>query len=261
MTAPESDELMGKLQLTQEYLDSLAAQGNIKLNQLKVEKLFDQAKQDFADYITTLYKSGRYQHVLIAADFWRQIFDEGDYPVAMAQQVNASLEVISQVQTTVGVFNNNLAQNDVTAAADNLQEAYMLSPFSPAVLGVPLGSKKPILIFSRDLNKMRNMIEARDFTDLESILAEIKKTAPDFDDVKAMAIINGVKLESQLDLGKAKLAAQQGDLLAIQTSRTRHSIFLVQRTTKTNLLKNLTDWWPKTITGPSTTSRLPSLRP
>ena len=214
MTAPVSDQLLGKLQLTQEYLDSLMAQGKIKLNQLKVEKLFDQAKQDFADYITTLYKSGRYQHVLIAADFWRQIFDEGDYPVSMAQQVNASLEVIGQVNTTVGVFNNNLDQKDIAAAANNLQQAYILSNFSPAVLGVPLANKKPILAFSRDLNRMRNMIEARDFTDLESILAEIKQTAPDFDAVKAMSIINGVKLESQLNLGKAKLAAQQGDLKA-----------------------------------------------
>lgn len=212
MAAPVSDQLLGKLQLTQEYLDSLQAQGKIKLNELKVDKLFDQAKQDFADYITTLYKSGRYQHVLIAADFWRQIFDEGDYPVAMAQQVNASLEVIGQVETTIGVFNNNLNQKDIAAATSNLQQAYVLSNFSPAVLGVPLINKKPILAFSRDLNRMRNMIEARDFTDLESILTEIKQTAPDFDSVKAMSIINGVKLESQLNLGKAKLAAQQGDL-------------------------------------------------
>ncbi len=212
MTAPVSDQLLGKLQLTQEYLDSLATQAKIKLNELKVEKLFDQAKQDFADYITTLYKSGRYQHVLIAADFWRQIFDEGDYPVAMAQQVNASLETIGQVNTTIGVFNNNLDQKDIAAASVNLQQAYVLSEFSPAVLGLPIANKKPILALSRELNRMRNMIEARDFSDLESILAEIKQTAPDFDAVKAMSIINGVKLESQLDLGKAKLAAQQGDL-------------------------------------------------
>jgi hypothetical protein len=212
MSAPVSDQILGKLQLTQEYLDSMAAQAQIKLNQLKVDKLFDQSKQDFADYITTLYKSGRFQHVLIAADFWRQIFDEGDYPVAMAQQVNASLEVIGQVQTTIGVFNNNLAQNQIAAATDNLQQAYLLSEFTPAVLGVPLAQKKPILAFTKELNKMRNMIQARDFTDLESILTEIQQTAPDFDAVKAKAIVDGVKLESQLNLGKAKLAAQQGDL-------------------------------------------------
>ena len=212
MTAPVSDQLLGKLQLTQEYLDSLAAQGKIKLNELKVEKLFDQAKQDFADYITTLYKSGRYQHVLIAADFWRQIFDEGDYPVAMAQQVNASLETIGQVQTTIGVFNNNLDQKQISAASNNLQTAYLLSAFNPAVLGVPLERKKPILLFSRSLSKMRSMIQARDFSDLEPLLNEFSVTAPDFDAVKARSIIDGVKLESQLNLGKAKLAAQQGDL-------------------------------------------------
>jgi hypothetical protein len=212
MATPISDQIMGKLQLTQEYLASMAVQGQIKLNQLKVEKLFDQAKQDFADYITTLYKSGRYQHVLIAADFWRQIFNEGDYPVSMAQQVNASLEVIGQVDTTIGVFNNNLDQNNVAAAFDNLQQAYTLSEFSPAVLGVPLVKKKPMLAFSRELSRMRNMIEARDFADLESILGDIKVTAPDFDAVKAKSIVDGVELESQLNLGKAKLAAQQGDL-------------------------------------------------
>jgi len=209
---PPSDEIMGKLQLTEEYLNSLAAQSKIKLNEMKVEKLFDQAKSDFADYITTLYKSGRYQHVLIAADFWRQIFDEGDYPVSMAQQVNASLEANNEVQTAIGVFNNNLDQKNVAAATDNLEQAFMLNEINPALLGVPLAKKKPILAFTHELSRMQNIIEARDFTDLESLLAEIKQTAPDFDSVKAMSIVNAVKLDSQLHLGKAKIAAQQGDL-------------------------------------------------
>jgi tetratricopeptide (TPR) repeat protein len=209
---PPSDEIMGKLQLTAEYLNSLQDQAKIKMNELKVEKLFDQAKSDFADYITTLYKSGRYQHVLIAADFWRQIFNEGDYPVSMAQQVNASLEIIGQVNTTVGVFNNNYDQKNIAAATDNLQEAFMLSELNPTLLGVPLAKKKPVLDFIHELAKVRNAIEARDFTDLESLLAQIKTTAPDFDSVKAMAIVNAVKLQSELKLGQAKLAAQQGDL-------------------------------------------------
>lgn len=210
--APPSDQIMGKLQLTEEYLNSLAAQAKIKLNEMKVEKLFDQAKSDFADYITTLYNSGRYRHVIIAADFWRQIFDEGEYPVSMAQQVNASLEINGEVESTVGVFNNSFNQKDISAATDRLQEAFMLSQFSPEVLGIPIAKKKPIETFTRQLGKMRNMIEARDFTELETLLSQIKQTAPDFDSVKAMAMVNAVKLESQLRLGKAKMAAQQGDL-------------------------------------------------
>ena len=61
-----------------------------------------QAKSDFADYITTLYGSHRYYQVIIAADFYRQLFNEGDYPVAMANQVNASLEVNKQRQSRRG---------------------------------------------------------------------------------------------------------------------------------------------------------------
>jgi len=209
---PPSDQIMGKLELTEEYLNSLAAQSKIKLNEMKVEKLFDQAKADFADYITTLYKSGRYQHVLIAADFWRQIFDQGDYPVSMAQQVNASLEANNEVNTALGVFNNNLDQKNVAAATDNLEQAFMINEINPALLGVPLAKKKPILQFTHELSRMQNIIEARDFTDLESLLTEIKQNAPDFDSVKAMSIVNAVKLDSQLHLGKAKIAAQQGDL-------------------------------------------------
>jgi hypothetical protein len=210
--SPPSDDTMGKLQLTEEYLNSMAAQAKIKLNEMKVEKLLDQSKSDFADYITTLYKSGRFQHVLIAADFWRQIFNEGDYPVSMAQQVNASLENNGEMNTTIGVFNNNLAQNNVAAATDNLQQAFMLSELNPALLGIPLAQKKPIQTFTKQLARMQNMIEARDFMELETLLADIKKTAPDFDSVKAMAMVAAVKLESQMRLGKAKLAAQTGDL-------------------------------------------------
>jgi Flp pilus assembly protein TadD len=88
----------------------------------------------------------------------------------------------------------------------------MLSELNPTLLGVPLAKKKPVLDFIHELAKVRNAIEARDFTDLESLLAQIKTTAPDFDSVKAMAIVNAVKLQSELKLGQAKLAAQQGDL-------------------------------------------------
>ena len=46
------------------------------------------------------------------------------------------------------------------------------------------------------------------------LLTDIKQVAPDFDSVKAMSIVNAVKLDSELRLGKAKFAAQQGDLKA-----------------------------------------------
>ncbi len=209
---PDASSVMGKLQLTQEYLNTLESKAKIKMNELKAQKLFDQAKADFADYITTLYQSGRHRHVLIASDFWRRIFDEGQYPVSMAQQVNASLEMNRDVQSAVAVFETNLKENDIAAATDRLQEAFMTSEFNPALLGLPRVEKKKVEVFTKRLARMQNMIEARDFSNLESLLDDMKKMAPDFDTTKPTAIVNAVKLESQLRLGKAKIAAQQGDL-------------------------------------------------
>ncbi len=210
--APSLDSVMGKLELTEEYLKSLELKARIKMNQLKAENLFDKAKSDFADYITTLYKSGRPRHVLIAADFWRRIFDEGDYPVSMAQQVNACLELYQDVFNTVEVFEHRVEINEIASATDRLQEAFMLSENHPAVLSITREDKKKVEAFTRMLSRMQNMLEARDFAQLEKTLDEMQAIAPDFDKTKPLAIVQAVKLESQMRLGKARLAAQQGNL-------------------------------------------------
>lgn len=210
--APSVDTVMGKLELTEEYLKSLEAKAKIKMNELKAEKLFEQAKTDFADYITTLFQTGRHRHVLVAADFWRKIFDQGEYPVSMAQQVNAALEIAREVDGTIEVFNHRIQEREIAAATDRLQEAFMLGEFQPSVLGLPRERKKEVEAFTRRLARMQNMIEARDFAALETLLAEMKQVAPDFDTTKPLAIVNAVKLESQLRLGKARMAAQQNDL-------------------------------------------------
>ncbi|PTY02975.1 hypothetical protein DB346_07640 [Verrucomicrobia bacterium LW23] len=210
-SVPSVDTLMGKLEMTEDYLRSLEAKANIKLNDLKMQKLVESSKADFSEYISTLYQSGRYRHVLIAAEFWRRIFREGDYPVAMAQQVNASLEISREVQGSVDAFRTNLAENDVVAATERLQEAFLRSEFHPAILALPRAEKRRVEGFLKSLTRMQNLIEARDFAGLEDLLKEMKTVAPDYDATKPLAIVRAVKLESQLRLGKAKLAAQAGD--------------------------------------------------
>jgi hypothetical protein len=203
--------LEGKLQLTEEYLRSLELKARIKFNELKQEKLLEQAKADFSDYISTLYNSGRLNHVVLAADFYRKLFQEGEYPADMAKQVNASLEISRDVQSAVDVFRYKVERKQLVGATDSLQRAFMISELNPAVLGLDRSLKEKVADFNANLNQMRNLIEARDFGNLETLLAEIKKSAADFDTTKPMAIVNGVKLESKMRLGKAKLAAQQGD--------------------------------------------------
>jgi hypothetical protein len=59
---------------------------------------------------------------------------------------------------------------------------------------------------------LKNQLEARDFGPVEAQIDDIKKLAVDFDSTKTMALVNGIKLESRLRLGKARLLAQQQQL-------------------------------------------------
>jgi tetratricopeptide (TPR) repeat protein len=204
--------LEGRLELTQEYLDALGARARIKLNELKAEKLIDKAKADFAGYIKTLSTTGRYQHVVLAADFYRKIFDEDNYPVDIANQVNASLEMARDVRNSVEVFRYDVSKNQIAAATERLQEAFSASELNPAVLGLERSLKEKSTDYLTRLDKMENRIEARDFGSLESLVQETSHVAADFDSTKPLALVNAVKLESKLHLGKAKLAAQGGDM-------------------------------------------------
>lgn len=209
---PSIAGLEGKLQLTEEYLRSLELKAKIKLNELKQEKLLEQAKADFSEYISTLFNSGRLNHVVLAADFYRKLFQEGEYPADMAKQVNASLEINRDVQSAVDVFRYKVERGQLAGANDSLQRAFMVSELNPAVLGLERPLKEKIADFNARLDQMRNLIEARDFGNLETLLNDMRQSATDFDTTKPMAIVNAVKLESKMRLGKAKLAAQQGDL-------------------------------------------------
>jgi len=204
--------LGGKIQLTEEYLKSLEAKARIKMNEMRMSELEETAKENFANYIGTLFSSKRYLHVIMAADFYRRIFNDSEYPVSLANQVNASLEIVKDLNSTVDVFRYKIQKGEVANATDRLQEAFILGETHALVLGVERKYKERVGSYATQLVKMRNLIEAREFGDLETLLDSMQKTASDFDATKARAIVNAVKLESKLRLGKAKLAAQKGNL-------------------------------------------------
>ncbi len=212
ITMPSGAE--GKLRMAEEYLHSLESRAKIKLNEVKMDSIDSKSKSDFADYISTLFAAKRHYQVILAADFYRRVFDEGEYPVTMANQVTASLEAIRDVKDGLKAFQFKLDQNEIAGAAERLQESFIGGENHPSVRGLPRNNKQRVAQFAAQLSQMQNLIEARDFGRLDELLAKMKKTADDFDPAKPRALVDGVKLESKMRLGKAKLAAQQGNLAA-----------------------------------------------
>jgi Flp pilus assembly protein TadD len=208
---PDTGQIQGKLQLTEEYVTAMEAKAKIKVNELKQQKIFDDAKKDYATYITTLFASGRFTHVVLAASFYQKVFDEGEYPADMGNQVNQALETARDVSSAVDVFRYKADRKELEGATASLKEAFAKSELNPAVLGLERPLKEKVAEYRENLSKLQNLIESRDFSGVDTLLANLNNSATDFDSSKAKAIVNSVKLDSQLRLGQAKLAAQQGD--------------------------------------------------
>jgi len=246
--------LQGKMQMGAEYLNILEARAKVKLNEIRENKMSDQDRMDFTDYIQTLYQSHRYYHVIIAADFYRALFNAGtnartasnsahlvvkslginasgpasainqfggamggnqtqpQQPLTIADEVTSALEINEQVNQATEVFRYKADKGEIASAAEQLQEAFLGNEFHPALKGLPREEKEKVGEFLAKLDVLKNQLEVRDFEQVEGQLAAIQKIASDFDSTEPMAMVNGIKLESRLRLGKARLLAQGGQL-------------------------------------------------
>ena len=263
--------LQGKMEMTTEYLNLLESRFKIKLNEIKANKMSDQDRMDFADYIRTLYSGHRYYHVILAADFYRALFNEGDYPqdlanqavaaagsnakqaadsahiavkslglnasgpigalnqaggavggdslgqqsqqpLSIADEVTSALEINNRVSEAVEVFQYKADKGNIASAAGLLQDAFIANEFHPALQGLARDEKEKVGDFLSKVDVLKNELEVRDFEQVEAQIASIQKIAVDFDATKPLAVVNGIKLESRLRLGKARLLAQGGKL-------------------------------------------------
>jgi hypothetical protein len=207
-----SGALQRKMELTDDYLKTLEERAYIKLNQIKEHKMDEEDQSDFASYIKTLYDTHRYYHVIIAADFYRALFNQDEYPVDMQDEVNKSLEINEQVTQNVEVFKYNATQGKYYAASTELQNGFLSNEFHPALQGLDRDAKQRVGDLLSKLDVLKNQIEVRDFELVDAQIASIQKIASDFDATKPEAMVNDIKLSSRLRLGKAKLLAQQGEL-------------------------------------------------
>jgi len=257
--------------MTGEYLNLLEARAKIKLNEIRENKMSDQDRMDFSDYIRTLYQSHRYYHVIIAADFYRALFNEGDYPddlgnqavaaagsnarqaadsahlaikslglnasgpasminqlggaaggntagsggdqpLSIADEVTSALEINNRVSQSVEVFKYKASQGEIATSASLLQDAFLANEFHPALQGLSRDQKQKVDDFLTKVDVLKNQLEVRDFEQVEAQVGAIQKIASDFDATEPMAMVNGIKLESRLELGKARLQAQAGNL-------------------------------------------------
>lgn len=191
-------------------------------------------KLEYQSLIVQFFVQRRFQHALIANDFYRYMFNAEDNALegadALKGQVFGDLDVkittstldalskeaISDVESSLETIDFLLEQGEIHNATKRLMEAFYLGEYLPAIKRYPLDKKRRVAAYIRDLTSLASSLEVKSFDRAEKKLEAIESYAEDFDGGKADAFIQTSKQLSNLAIQRALSAAYEQDRMGIE---------------------------------------------
>lgn len=227
VTGQESADMIEMQQISAKLAEVNAL---LKSNRLKTEVSQAQARTEFQILIVQLFLQRRFQHVLIATRFYRSLFADGS-----SQQLHFGEEaqnlfakttghaptltsldslcgmLIGEAHDGVNAFRELLANDEMESASKRLSEAFLIGEYLTSLDVVAMPEKHRVLVFMHKSKQLLHALEAKDFTLAEKLVADLQRTAKDFDTSAANAAIQTAKTASAMHLAKARNAALTGD--------------------------------------------------
>lgn len=216
VTAPQVDPsqfsqmLENAYRATRREEDRLVAAAKIGAKELEKVKRDVESRQNFRSYIAALVTSQQYSQAILAIDFYRAIYNDGDYNNELAVMYNTALEANRQAGAELEAFKFKYQNNELAGASERLLAAFVTSRNLPGLLTVPRGEKRKVSGFLRDMAELESILIVKDYNTAEEKITAIRKGASDFDASKAMSLVNNGRMRSNFALGMARLSAQQG---------------------------------------------------
>jgi hypothetical protein len=207
-----------------------------KANIARTEAQTLRTKAQYQVSMVQWFVQRRYEHVLMAARFYNQIWKDGDTTLRIdknsdvsklfSQSVGVSPtvssldalsnEAIRESEKYVEAFDLLLSRNELHTASQRLMEAFALGEYLAPVATLPLEKKSRVAKYFRDLFELYGALQARDFTKARDLAAALKKAAIDFPSSKVDSAIAAATLASDLAIedAKAQLLARASDKAA-----------------------------------------------
>ena len=222
------------------YADTLRRIAEIevlkKANIARTEAQTLRTKAQYQVSMVQWFVQRRYEHVLMAARFYNQIWKDGDTTLridknsdvsklfsesvgvspTVASLDSLSNEAIREVGKYVEAFDLMLSRNELHSATQRLMEAYALGEYLGPVATLAYDKKQRIATYARDLNELYGTLQARDYTKTKELADRLKAAAKDFPSSKVDSAIAAYTLASDLAIEEAKahLLAKENDKAA-----------------------------------------------
>ncbi|MEI8309777.1 MAG: hypothetical protein WCH98_03380, partial [Verrucomicrobiota bacterium] len=218
----------------------------LKANQLKREAIELQVKIEFQALIVQHFLQRRFQHVLIGTRFYRSIFSDGDSLLRVGRDAKSLFSNAAGLPPTVGTLDSLaneasrdvregvraflylLKKNELESATKRLAETFVVGEYLPEIRAISRDDKRRALDFVQKSNRLISAIDIKDYTLAESLIADLKKSAKDFDSSKPVAAIETARTVAAMHIAKAKNAAASSDKATVEAE-----------------LKSATEIWPR----------------
>jgi hypothetical protein len=205
-----------------------------------------QSKIEFQSLMVQLFLQRRFEHVLIATRFYRNVFRDGDdemrvkgtsksmfdkvtgMPPTVSTVDAMANEVIRDVAEGVDAYNFLIEQGELDSATKRLSEAFLVGEYLPPVRTLPREKKRLSLTYAQKANQLISAIEVKDYALAEKNVHDMEKMAKDFDSSKPMAAIQTARTVAAMHIAKAQNAAVANDTKTFESE-----------------LKEATEIWPR----------------
>lgn len=207
-----------------------------KQNIIRTEAQTLRTKAQYQVSMVQWFVQRRYEHVLMAARFYNQIWKDGDATLridkssdvsklfseslgispTVASLDSLSNEAIREVSKYIEAFDLLLSRDELHSASQRLMEAYALGEYLAPVATLPLEKKRRVAEYVRDLHELYGTLQARDYVKGKELADRLKTLAKDFPSSKVDSAIAAYTLASDLAIEEAKshLIARDSDKAA-----------------------------------------------
>lgn len=193
-------------------------------------------KLDFQSLIVQFFIQRRYYHAMIANDFYRYLFAAEDGKIEGIDSLKGQVfggvdiklttstidalckEAINDTDKAVKAAEYLISRGEIHSAAQRMLEAFFIGENLAPVKTFPMDSKREIMRYLRDTDKLVNAVKVKHVERAEEVLKEIQSYTKDFDSGQIEAFIQTSRQLSDLALQKALVAAQTRNQPAVETA-------------------------------------------
>jgi len=210
-----------------------------KVNIARTEAQTIRTKTQYQVNMVQWFMQRRYEHVLMAARFYNQIWRDGDTglriekgsdvsklfseSVGVSPTVSSldslSNEAIRETEKYIQAVDLLISRDELHSASQRLMEAYALGEYLTPVATYSFEKKQRVAAYVKDLHELYDTLQARDYTKTILLADRLKKTVKDFPSSKVDSAIAAYTLASDLAIEEAK-----AHLLARNTDKASEKI-------------------------------------